>query len=102
MYICVEFISLSLLGRGSNVSQTLKELVVGGASTIPLLKFIYVAVMSEYNDPEADELPPCEEPTVPMTAVEEASKDVHRKYLERQRSQDKESALTSPYYHIYL
>lgn len=46
--------------------------------------------MSEYNDEEADELPLCEEPTAPMTAADEASKDVRRRHLERQRSQDKE------------
>ena len=55
--------------------------------------------MSEYNEAEADELPLCEEPTAHLSTVDKARADVHRKFLERQRSQelDKELALTSPY-----
>lgn len=46
--------------------------------------------MSEYNEPDADELPLSEDGTTIMgdTLEGKARKDVYRKHLERQRSRE--------------
>ena len=51
--------------------------------------------MSEYNEPEADELPLTDNPTTPLSPSDEARKDVHRKFLERQRSQEFDKELVT-------
>ena len=60
-------------------------------------------VMSEYKESEADELPLTDNPTTPMTPSDEVRKDVYRRFLERQRSQEynKELALTMPYQYVH-
>ena len=44
--------------------------------------------MSEYAEPEDDELPPSEDGTVLMSPLDKSRQDVHQKLMERQRSQE--------------
>ena len=66
--------------------------------TCLVVHLLYTTDVSEFTEPEADDLPLSEDAGV-FSPVEDsdrkARKDVHRKFLERQRSQEVDKKLVS-------